>query len=99
MTPTTEYAIGFSAGSAACMYVFRQVFAMVRENRREKEYSGNGNGESGKRPTAYWVAKFDSLDGHAQRQTQILERQTELLQEQGKALVELVTITRMQAKL
>lgn len=74
------------------MYIFRQIFTLVRENK-------NGNGESGKRPTAYWVAKFDSLDGHAQRQTDILSRQTELLQKQSETLVELLTITKMQAKL
>lgn len=92
MTPTTEYAVGFSAGATACTIIFERLYRLFREAR-------NGNGESGKRPTAYWVAKFDALDGHAQRQTEILGKQTELLQKQSETLVELLTITKMQAKL
>ena len=90
MTPTTEYAVGFSAGSIAVTFIFERVYRLVRER-------GNGNGTSGNKPVAYWEAKFDSLDGHAQRQTDILDRQTVLLQEQAKSLTELVTIARMQA--
>ena len=81
------------------MYVFRQILHIVRENKRDKDYNGNGHGDSSRRPMSFWVGKFDALDKHGERQTEILEKQTELLQEHGKALVELVTIAKMQAKL
>jgi len=36
--------VGFSAGITACMYVFRQVHAMIRES-RQPERPRNGNGD------------------------------------------------------
>jgi hypothetical protein len=84
LTPTTEYALGFSAGSAAVMFVFERIFRLVRENK-----PANGNGRSGEKPTVFWESKFENLESHAERQTKILDKQTDILQDHSKMLIRL----------
>jgi len=51
MTPTTEYAIAFSAGASATVFIFERVLRLVRESGRSK----NGNG-AGEKSVEFWRA-------------------------------------------
>lgn len=83
MTPTTDYTIAFSTGAATCVYIYRQVFSMMREQK-------NGNGKMrtfAQDPEHYW----DSMRRNVTEPLgKILDKQTDILGEQVKGNSEIM---------
>jgi hypothetical protein len=76
-TPTTDYIVGFSAGSAAVMYIFERTYRIIREAR---------NGHSKRHafaddPERYWESMRSNvttpLSVILDKQTEIIEKQVE----------------------
>jgi hypothetical protein len=78
---STEYAVAFSAGASAAMYIYRQVTQLVYEKRNGKNGNGAFNGSSGTRPVEFWQQEFRRAftEGFSSSVAPILENQNRIL--------------------
>lgn len=78
MTQSTEYLLGYSAGTATCMYIFRAIYAMLQE----KKHGSNGKVHTfAQDPDRYWDAMRQNV---TKPLSDVLDRQTRILEDQAK---------------